>query len=162
MIYKTQFIPTCLIAFLAIATFQPAYAQDSHAGYHYPEPQSSEVYDSPLEPLPNANRRTRIGFTVGLDAQQRKRSHAPDYHVFAKGVQAEKMIIVAAATGRYDTLFRLRALLAALSAEARLSPLFQQSKQPQNLNFLDLARLTGFTKVTISDGDKIAHRIDIQ
>jgi hypothetical protein len=162
MKFRPQFLAIGLSACFALSSFQLAQADDSHAGYYYPEPQSSEVYESPLVPLPNANKRTRIGFTVGLGAQQRKLSHAPDYHVFAKGAQAEKMIIVATAAGKYDTLYRLRALLAALSAEARLSPLFQQSRNPQNLNFLDLARLTGFTKVTITDGDTIAHRIEIQ
>ena len=150
------------VALFAFAFVRSASADDSHAGYYYPEPQTSEVYASPLSPLPAANKRTRIGFTVGLGAQQRKRPHAPDYHVFAKGAKAQKMIIVATTEGKYNTLFRLRALLAAMSAEARLSPLFQKSRQPQNLNFLDLARLTGFTKVTITDGHKIAHRIDIK
>ncbi len=162
MTRKNLFAATGLVALVALSSVSSASAGDSHAGYYYPEPQSSEVYASPLSPLPNANKRTRVGFTVGLDAQQRKRSHAPDYHVFAKGASAQKMIIVATTEGKYNTLFRLRALLAAMSAEARLSPLFQKSKQPQNLNFLDLARLTGFTKVTITDGDTIAHRIDIK
>ena len=147
-----------LVTWTAIA----ARAQDSHSTYYYPQPQTTEIYDSPLSPLPNATKRTRVGFTVGLNAQQLKRSYPPQYHIFAKGNDAEKMIIVASGTGRYDTLFRLRALLAGLSAEARTSPLFQNSRQPENLNFLDLARMTGFSKVTISDGDKIAHRIELR
>ena len=43
---------------------------------------------------------------------------------FAKGENSEKLIIVATGDGRYDTLYRMRGLLAAMTAEARLSPLF--------------------------------------
>ncbi len=162
MRHNKKLIIAGITTLIGLALVRAANAGDNHAGYYYPEPQTSEVYASPLSPLPTANKRTRIGFTVGLGAQQRKRPHAPDYHVFAKGATAQKMIIVATTEGKYNTLFRLRALLAAMSAEARLSPLFQKSQQPQNLNFLDLARLTGFIKVTVTDGDKIAHRIDIK
>jgi len=153
---------SAVAALMAFSTFSASSSEDSHAGYYYPEPQTKEVYASPLDPLPTANKRTRIGFTVGLDTQQRKRPHAPDFHVFAKGAEAEKMIIVATTEGKYDTLYRLRALLAAMTAEARTSPLFQNSEQPENLNFLDLARLTGFTRVTITNGNKLAHRINIR
>lgn len=136
--------------------------RDRHSGYYYPQPQSREVYDSPLAPMPTATKRTRIGFTVGLNAQQLKRAFPPGYHIFAKGAEGQKMIIVATASDRYNTLYRLRALLAALTAQARTSPLFREANQPENLNFLDLARLTGFLQVTISDGDTFAHRIELK
>lgn len=152
-----------LIVLLSIgALSQSANAQDSHANYYYPPPQTKEVYVSLLSPMKTAVKRTRIGFTVGLNAKQLRRAYAPQYHVFAKGNEAQKLIIVASGPGRYNTLYRLRALLAALSADARVSPLFRDSPQPENLNFLDLARLAGFTQVTISDGDKIAHRINLR
>ena len=82
--------------------------------------------------------------------------------MFAKGARAQKLIIISNSSDRYNTLYRMRALLAALSADARTSPLFAQSPQPENLNFLDLCKMTGFERVTISDGDKIAHRIDLR
>ena len=163
MTYYLKFISAgLLMALVTLCSVTAAVAADSHAGYYYPIPVTSEVYASPLSPMPNVNKRTRIGFTVGLNAQQLKRAYPPQYHIFAKGFSAQKLIIVASGDGRYNTLFRLRALLAGLTADARTSPLFQQTRTPENLNFLDLARLVGFTKVTISDGDKFAHRIDIQ
>jgi hypothetical protein len=55
----------------------------------------------------------------------------------------------------------MRALLAALTSQARTSPLFAQSNQPENLNFFDLARMAGFTQLTISDGDKFSHQINL-
>ena len=146
---------------MMIISLTPARAADSHAGYYYPEPQSSETYVSALNVMPSMNKRSRVGFIIGLTKQQLDRAYAPPYHIFAKGYHAQKLIIVASSSGRYDTLYRLRALMASLTAQARTSPLFAESRQPENLNFLDLARLAGFTQVTISDGDKLAHRINL-
>ncbi|MEM9734348.1 MAG: hypothetical protein AAF903_12815 [Pseudomonadota bacterium] len=148
--------------FFALAATTGARANDSHAGYYYPDPNTSEVYVSSVDPMPDASKRTRIGFTVGLNAQQLKRAYPPQYHIFAKGANAQKLIIVASGHTRYDTLYRLRALLAGLTAEARTSPLFRQAKNPENLNFLDLLRMTGFEQVTVSDGADIAHRITLR
>lgn len=147
----------CVIA--AFASLGHAWAGDNHAGYYYPKPQTREVYVSPHKPLPQASKRARVGFTVGLNAQQKKRAFAPGYHIFAKGAHGQKMIIVTTATSGYDTLYHLRALLASLSADARLSPLFQKIPDPENVNFLDLCRMTGFEQLTISNGVDIAHRI---
>ncbi len=137
----------------------PVVAKDSHVGYYYPEPQSTETYISRLSVLADASKRSRIGFTVGLNAKQIKRSYAPGYHIFAKGGQAEKLIIVATEENRYNTIYRLRALMAAMTASARTSPLFTESNMPEELNFLDLCKLAGFTQVTISNGRNVTHQI---
>ncbi len=152
-----------VILTLAIsATVLQVQAQDRHANYYYPEPLTEEVYASFASRQGNASKRTRVGFTVGLNAQQRKRNHAPTYHMFAKGAEGQKLIIVATEAGRYNTLYRLRALLASLSADARATPLFRKLPSPENANFLDLCKLIGFERVTISDGDKLAHTILIK
>ena len=157
--------PSVLAVLLGIACLLSAThtvrAGDSHAGYYYPETGSSEVYVSALNVMPSTSKRSRIGFLVGLNKQQIERGYAPRYHIFAKGFHAQKLIIVATSTTHYNTLYRLRALLASLTAQARNSPLFAQTRQPENLNFLDLARLAGFSQITISDGDKLAHRINL-
>lgn len=151
-------ITATLLPMLQIGSAQSA---DNHVGYYYPEPQSVETYVSALNILPSMNKRSRIGFLIGMNKQQLDRAYPPPYHIFAKGFHAQKLIVVATGNGRYDTLFRLRALLASLTSQARTSPLFEQSRQPENLNFLDLARLAGFTQVTISDGAVLAHRINL-
>lgn len=135
------------------------FARDSHAGYYYPEAQTTETYISALTKLESVSKRSRVGFIVGLNAKQLNRAYAPGYHMFAKGGQAEKLIIIATEEGRYDTLFRMRALLASLTANARKTPLFTQSDAPEELNFLDLCKLAGFTKVTISNGKDVTHQI---
>lgn len=139
----------------------PVRADDRHAGYYYPTPQTSEVYQSQLAPIPTMDRRSRVVFTIGLSEQQLARAFAPRYHLFAKGEHAQKMIIVATSSGHYNTLYRLRGLLAALTSQARTSPLFSQTNQLENLNFLDLATLAGFTQITLTDGEQIAHRISL-
>jgi len=139
-----------------------AAAGDSHAGYYYPEPQTREVYVSDVPMAPDAVERSRAAFVVGLAAQQLKQNHQPGYHLFAKGEHLEKLIIVSTGGDRYNTLFRLRALLASLTSMARATPLFNQAPEPFELNFLDFCKLMGFKQVTVSDGDTIAHQILVE
>ena len=150
------------LSLLAAALPSQAHAGDSHAGYYYPEPSSRETYTAAMTPGPSASKRSRIGFTVGINTTQQKRGYAPRYHIFAKGADAQKLIIVATDSFSYNTIFRLRALMASLTADARATPLFANMPEPENLNFLDLCKLIGFTQVTVSDGDALAHRIDIR
>ncbi len=137
-------------------------AKPGHSGYYYPPPQSEEVYRTRLNALPNVSRKSRIGLVAGITKQQNERHFAPGFHLLAKGAEAEVLILVAVEEGRYDTLYRLRALLAALSAEARFTELFQSSGTPEQLNFLDLLKLAGFEKITISNGKDLSHTILIR
>ena len=139
----------------------PAAASDLHAGYYYPVPHSREVYVARVPVAADASKRSRAAFAVGFEQQQIARGNAPDFHLFVKGNEFEKMIVVATGPGRYDTLYRMRALLAALTSQARTTPLFQQSEAPHELTFLDFCKLMGFTQVTVSDGDTLAHQIVI-
>lgn len=139
-----------------------AFAGDNHAGYYYPEPSSRETYTAKVAQRPTAKKVSRVGFTVGINKAQQKRGYAPRYHIFAKGGDAEKLIIVATDSFSYNTIFRLRALMASLTSDARATPLFTNLPEPENLNFLDLCKMIGFKQVTVSDGDALAHRIDIR
>ncbi len=139
-----------------------ALAGDRHAGYNYPEPQTEELYKSPVPPIPGVSRRSRISFIVGLDQLQKKYPYPPGYHMYAKGAESEKLIIVAVEEGRYNTLYRLRALLASMTSDARTSPLFAKIGQVERLGFYDLARMAGFKWITITNGKDIAHRVVIE
>ena len=101
----------------------PAFAQDDskppHAGYYYPTGATEEVFESKVAALAGVNRKSRVGLVAGLTKRQLDRQYDPGYIIIAKGGDAEKMIIVATQDGRFDTLFRLRALVAALDSEAR-------------------------------------------
>ena len=74
----------------------------------------------------------------------------------------EKMIIVATEADRYTSLYRLRALLAAMTSEARSTPLFNRAPNPERLTFLDFCKLMGFARLTVSDGNTVALQIDIE
>lgn len=141
---------------------QPAAALDSHAGYYYPQPQTRETYVTEIPVAEDAHETSRAAFVVGLAAQQLQQNHDAGYHLFAKGTDLQKLIIVATGDGRYDTLYRLRALLASLTSMARATPLFTQAPQPHELNFFDFCKLMGFTQVTISNGKDLAHQVLIR
>ena len=59
-------------------------------------------------------------------------------------------------------LFRSRALLAQLTALARGTPLLQDYGVDNLFTFLDVLKLMGFTRITLSDGDKFAHQVLIR
>jgi hypothetical protein len=155
---------TMLALTLSLGAMTAALAQedDRHAGYYYPEPQTSEVYTARVTTLPDSDRNRRIAFVTGLTKQMLGGQYEPSYAVFAKGDEAEKLIIVALADGPLDTIYRARALLAMLTAVARLTPFFQQNTIAEQATFLDLLKLLGYTQVTVSDGDAFAHQISIE
>jgi hypothetical protein len=144
----------------------PALAQDDskppHAGYYYPPGGTEEIFESKVSQLAGVNRKSRIGLVSGLTKRQLDRQYDPGYIMLAKGADAEKMIIVATQDGRFDTIYRLRALIAGLDAEARFSPLFQSSGASEFLTFLDLLKLGGFTQITISNGRDLTHTIYVR
>ena len=43
-----------------------------------------------------------------------------------------------------------------------MTPFFQQYTLADQATFLDLLKLLGFKQVTVSDGDKFAHQIEIK
>jgi hypothetical protein len=95
-------------------------AEDRHAGYYYPPPMSEEVYKARARTLPEANRSMRIRFVTGVTQQLQTRPFPPTAAMFAKGAEAEKLIIVALEDGRIDTIYRARALFANLTGRGAL------------------------------------------
>ena len=139
-----------------------AQAEDRHAGYYYPAPQTSETYEARAQVLPDAKRALRVAFITGLTNQFLKQGYAPPQAIFAKGTEAEKMIVVAFQDGQIDTIYRARALFANLTAVARVFPLFQEYGVQDWFTFFDLAKMLGFKQITVSDGRDFAHRINIR
>ena len=104
----------------AVVTAGPAGADNArHEGYYYPTPQTEERYRPRVGVVVEADRRTRIAFTTGLSGQMLSAPSPPRFAIFAKGSQAEKLIIVALSDGTFNTLYRIRALLAMLTAYSR-------------------------------------------
>jgi hypothetical protein len=142
----------------------PALAQedDRHAGYYYPEPTTTEVYEARAYTLPEASRKVRIAFVTGITNEQNKAPYPPQAAIFAKGSEAEKLIIVALEDGRIDTLYRARAIFAQMTAVARLLPVFTELGVDDLYTFFDLAKMLGFEQITISNGREFAHQISIK
>jgi len=143
------------------AAAPPKGHQDRHSGYYYPALTSRETYTARAKTFKSANRSTRLGFVTAITKQQLERHYAPNTAIFAKGEQAEKLIIVALEAGAISTIHQGRAMLAQFTATARLSPLFAELGVQGFFTFFDLAKLLGFKTITISDGATWAHQITI-
>ncbi len=138
-----------------------ASADDRHTGYYYPE-HTSEIYQARATTLPEIDRRQRLAFVTAVTLKQLTRPYPPGTAMFAKGDEAEKLIIIGLDDGRLNTLYRARAHLAQLTATARTSPVFQDYNVETIFTFLDLCKMLGFERVTISDGKEFAHQIRIE
>jgi len=109
--------------------------------------------------MAEASRNSRIGFVTAIATETRKRPYPPPATIFAKGDQAQKLIIVALQDGFIDTIYRARALFADMTAQARLLPIFQEMGVQDYFTFFDLAKLLGFEEITISNGRDFTHQV---
>jgi hypothetical protein len=160
---KRDWFLAALAALLSwVAVPDGSRADDRHAGYYYPHPASTEIYDSQAKELPGVTRNTRIGFVTGLAAQQSERPYPSQTAIFAKGSDAEKLIIVSLTEGRLNSIYRARAVLALLTASARTTEIFQKFQVETVFTFIDLCKMLGFKQLTISDGVTFAHQFKIQ
>lgn len=151
------------LCFLLAGTAQAQDADgDRHSGYYYPEPATSEVYKARARALEDAGRPLRVGFVTGLAANMAQRAYAPAYAIFAKGSEAEKLIIIALYDGPLETIYRSRAVLADLTALARTLPIFAEFGVQEWFTFLDLMKMMGFKQLTISNGRDFAHQMIIE
>ena len=158
--------PFIFIVLLLTAAFPVGAADtlqgDRYVGYYYPPPTTVGTYVARARKMAGSDRQRRIGFVTGLEQDLGKRSYAPTMTYFVKSGEASKLIIVATSTGRLDTIYRVRALLASLTASARTTPVFRNAKVDDLFTFLDLLKMLGFKSVTVGDGSKFAHQVLIQ
>ncbi len=135
---------------------------DRHVGYYYPEPATHEVYKARARTLDESGRPLRVGFVTGLSASMAQRAYAPPYAIFAKGSEAEKLIIVALDDGPLETIYRARATLADLTALARTLPIFREFGVQEWFTFFDLMKMMGFQQLTVTNGRDFAHQVVIE
>ena len=135
---------------------------DRHEGYYYPPVTSEEVYPARATSLPDSDRLRRIGFVIGVTQHQLNLPFPPQWAMYAKGAEAEKLIIVALNDGALATLYQARAMLAQMTSVARSTELFVQVGVEDYYTFLDLLALMGFRQLTISDGRTYAHQYVIE
>jgi hypothetical protein len=137
-------------------------AESGHEGYYYPKLTSHEVYKARTRVTDKADRHSRLLFISALTKDQTNAGYSPRYAMFAKGDNAEKLIIVGLDDSSFSTIYRARAVMAALSSLARLTPLLKDADLEDELTFYDVLKLLGFKEINVTDGRKFAHRITLQ
>jgi hypothetical protein len=157
-----------VLAVCAAMLVAPALAQDEqnidekHTGFYYPEPEVVESYGPRTETLPEANRGLRIGFVTGLTNAQLAKPVRPGIAIFAKGAEAQKLIIVALEEGYIDTLYRTRAFFAMMTSIARTLPIFEQHGVEEWFTFYDLCKMLGFELITFTNGKDFAYQVELK
>jgi hypothetical protein len=146
----------------AAAAATPKADEDKYVGYYYPKPTAIESYASPMQTIAGAERAQRVQFATVVSQGTIQSAYRVPYSVFVKGEKADKMIIVGLQPGEMSTIFRARAILANMTTMSRLSPFFQERTIAEDANFFDLLKLLGFQQITISDGDKFTHQVNIK
>jgi hypothetical protein len=146
----------------AAAAATPKADEDRYVGYYYPKPTAIETYTSPMQTIAGAERAQRVQFATVVSQGTIQSAYRVPYSVFVKGEKADKMIIVGLQPGEMSTIFRARAILANMTTMSRLSPFFQERTIAEDANFFDLLKLLGFQQITISDGDKFTHQVNIK
>ena len=146
----------------AAAAATPKADDDRYVGYYYPKPTAIETYTSPMQTIAGAERAQRVQFATVVSQGTIQSAYRVPYAVFVKGEKADKMIIVGLQPGEMSTIFRARAILANMTTMSRLSPFFQERTIADDANFFDLLKLLGFQQITISDGDKFTHQVNIK
>lgn len=146
----------------AAAAATPKADNDKYVGYYYPKPTAIETYTSPMQTIAGAERAQRVQFATVVSQGTIQSAYRVPYAVFVKGEKADKMIIVGLQPGEMSTIFRARAILANMTTMSRLSPFFQERTIAEDANFFDLLKLLGFQQITISDGDKFTHQVNIK
>jgi hypothetical protein len=146
----------------AAAATAPKADEDKYVGYYYPKPTATETYTSPMQTIAGAERAQRVQFATVVSQGTIQSAYRVPYAVFVKGEKADKMIIVGLQPGEMSTIYRARAILANMTTMSRLSPFFQERTIAEDANFFDLLKLLGFQQITISDGDKFTHQVNIK
>ncbi len=126
--------------------------------YYYPPVTSEEVFARKIAAAPLTDRTVRVGFTTQITKAQLAAPESPRFVIFAKGDQAQHMIIIALDDQVFKTIYRARAVLAQLTSNARGADLFVNEIEDQ-ATWFDLANLLGFEDLVISDGETWSHRV---
>ena len=160
--FRQALASLAVAAALAISAGAAQADEERHVGYYYPQPQTVETYEARAQTLQDASRSQRLAFVTALTNQMLGNPYPPQFAMFAKGSNAEKLIIVSLNDNTYNTIYRARALFAMLTAVARMTKLFQEHRVEEIFTFFDLCKLLGFEQITITDGYEFAHQVLIK
>ncbi len=156
----TRILLAAVIAFsFAAASLGGAASAAGRDNYYYPPVNSEEVFARDLAVAPPAGRNVRVGFTTQITKAQLAAPESPRFVIFAKGDEAQHMIIIALDDQVFKTLYRARAVLAQLTSNARGTDFFINSNIQDHATWFDLAKMLGFEDMVISDGATWSHRV---
>ena len=155
-------VATTVAAQTPSATAPAGSGEDRYVGYYYPKPTSTETFPSQLQTIAGVDRAQRVQFTTVIAQGTLQSAYRVPYAVFVKGERADRLIIVAMQPGELGTLYRMRAMLANMTTMSRLSPFFQERTVAEDATFFDLLKMLGFRELTITDGDKLTHKVTIK
>ena len=151
-------IAAIIAASLAAASLGGAALAAGKDGYYYPPVDSEEVFTREIAAAPPADRTVRVGFTTLITKAQLAAPESPRFVIFAKGGEAQHMIIVALDDEVFKTIYRARAVLAQLTSNVRGADFFVNEIR-DDATWFDLAKLVGFEDMVISDGATWSHRV---
>jgi hypothetical protein len=157
-----KFMAALAAALLLAAPLAAQTTEDRYVGYYYPQPNSTEVFESKIQTIPGIDRAQRVQFTTVMAQGTLQSPYRVPYAVFAKGAPADRMIIVGMQPGELSSIYRMRALLANMTTQSRLSPFFQERTVAEDATFFDLLKMMGFRSLTITDGEKLTHQVTIK
>ncbi|MGD1924655.1 MAG: hypothetical protein ACFB03_10785 [Paracoccaceae bacterium] len=147
---------------LLVAGAVSAMAADKREGYYYPPVGSEEVFVRSIASPPPADRSIRTNFINEITKAQLAAPDNPRFAIFAKGGAAQHMIIIALDDEIFRTLYRARAQMAQLTANARGTEFFRANELQFVATWFDLAKMLGFEDIVVSDGDTWSHRVLLQ
>jgi len=151
-----------LVILMLSGTGFSAYAEDRRVNYYYPPVGTEELFDRSIGSAPPAIAAVRTAFLTQFTKEQLASPTKPRISIFAKGSDAQHMIIVALDDEVFRTLFRARAVLAQMTSHARTTPFFKKNGIQFNATWFDLAKILGFVDIVITDGDTWSHKIVIE
>jgi len=136
--------------------------EDRYVGYYYPPITSEEVFDREVRVAPAVGRNVRVDFVNTITGAQLADEATPRFVFFAKGSDANELILVALDDEVFATLFRARAVLAQLTVNVRRGSFFAAEDLQFVATFFDLLQLLEFESLVISDGKTWAHRVEFK
>ncbi|MBE9475940.1 MAG: hypothetical protein IME92_02270 [Proteobacteria bacterium] len=147
------------IILITFANITVAQGIDTNEGYYYPKVTSQEAFNRVLLTSPKADKDVRTGFATSITLAQLAAPESPRYVIFAKGGDAEKLVIIALDDQVFLTLYRARAVLAQLTSNLRGNNFLGKQDLKDEGTFYDLLQLMQFKTLVISDGATWAHRV---
>ncbi len=148
--------------FFAVIFAGAVAAQDRYVGYYYPEVTSEESFDRVVRASQGAGKAVRIDFVNLLTSAQLEAPESPRFVFFAKGADADTLILTALDDEVFATLYRARAIMAQLTVAVRQGGFFQQEELQYVATFYDLLQLMQFNDLVITDGRAWAHKVTFQ